>query len=86
MEVFINIIKKDPKVRIKINDMLERHMRLPYNYRSKIGYDCLFQIVIPKELINIMSTTITDLDKELKMQIKRMNYLENENSYKYSYS
>ena len=29
-----------------------------------------------KELINIMGTTITDLDKELKMKISRIEYLE----------
>ena len=35
MDDFINVIKKDPKVRIKINDMLDRFMRLPYYYQSK---------------------------------------------------
>ena len=29
---FVNVIRKDSKVRIKINDMLDRYMRLPYNY------------------------------------------------------
>ena len=52
-------------------------MRLPYNYRSKIGYDCLIQNTILKELINIMATTITDLDIELKMKISIIEYLEN---------
>ena len=82
MEAFKNVIKKDPKVQIKINDMLERYIRLPYNYRSKLRYDCLIQNVILKELINIMSNTITDLDTELKMKITRMKYSENKNSYK----
>ena len=68
--------KKDPKVRIKINDMLDRFNRLPYNYQPKIGYDTLIQIVTLKELINIMGTTITDLDIELKMKISRIKYLE----------
>ena len=76
MEDFINVIRKDPKVRIKINDALDRYNRLPYNYQSKIGYDTLIQIVILKELINIMGGTITDLDIELKMKIIRINYLE----------
>ena len=76
-EDFIKVIKKDPKVRIKINDTLDRYMRLPYNYQSKIGYDCLIQNVILKELINIMGTTITDLDIELKMKISRIEDLEN---------
>ena len=60
MEAFINVIKKDPKVRIKINNMLDRYIKLPYNYQSKIGYDTLIQKVILKELINILGTTITD--------------------------
>ena len=62
MDDFININKKGPKIRIKIKDMLDRYIRLPYNYQSKIGYDKLIQNVIPKELINIMGPTITDLD------------------------
>ena len=73
---FVNVIKKDPKVRIKINDMLDRHNKLPYNYQSKIGCDTLFQNVILKELIKIMATTITDLDIELKMKVSRIEYLE----------
>ena len=76
MNAFINVIKKDPQVRIKINDMLERYNRLPYNYQSKIGYDALIQIVFLKELINIMGATIKDLDIELKMKISRIKYLE----------
>ena len=76
MDAFINVIKKDPQIRIKINDMLDRYMRVPYNYQSKIGYDTLIQNVILKELINIMGTTVTDLDTELKMKISRIEYLE----------
>ena len=74
MEGFINVIKKDPKVRIKINDMLDRLNRLPYNYQSKIGYDTLIQNVTLKELINIMAMTITDMDIELKIRISRIKY------------
>ena len=76
MEAFINVIRKDPKVRVRINDTLDRYNRLPYIYQSKIGYDTLIQNVIPKELINIMGTTITDLDIELKMKFSRLKYLE----------
>ena len=76
MEAFINVIKKDPRVRSKINDMLDRYNRLPYKCQSKIGYDCLIENIILKELINIMDTTITDLDIELKMKISRIEYLE----------
>ena len=77
MDAFINVIRKDPKVRNQINDMLDRYNRLPYKYQSKIGYDILIQNVILKEIINIMSTTITDLDIELKMKISRIENLEN---------
>ena len=76
MDVFLNVIKKDPQVRIKIIDMLDRYNRLPFNYQSKIGYDALIQNVIPNELINIMGTTITDLDIEVKMKISRIKSLE----------
>ena len=72
MDDFINVIRKDPKVRVKINNMLDRYIRLPYNYQSKIGYDTLIQNVILKELINIMGTTKTDLDIEIKMKISRI--------------
>ena len=79
MEAFVNVIRKDPKVRIRINDTLDRYMRLPLKYQLRIGYDCLIQNIMPKELINIMGTTITitDLDIELKMKISRIEYLEN---------
>ena len=56
--------------------MLDRYDRLPLTYQSKIGYDSLIHNVILKELINIMGTTIADLDKELKMKISRIIYLE----------
>ena len=77
MDVFVNINRKDPKVRVKLNDMLDTYNRLPYNYQSKVGYDTLIQNVILKELINIMGMTITDLDIELKMKTSRIKYLEN---------
>ena len=77
MEAFINVIRKDTKVRVKINDILDRYMILPLEYQSKIGSDCLIQNNIFKELINIMGTTIIDLNIELKMKISRIEYLEN---------
>ena len=76
MDDFINVIKKDPQIGIKINDMLDRYMRLAYNYQSKIGYDSLIQNVILKGLRNIMGTTITYLHIELKMKVSRLEYLE----------
>ena len=66
MDDFINVIKKDPQVRNKMNNVLERYNRLPYNYKSKIGYDTLVQNIILKELINVMGTALTDIDIELK--------------------
>ena len=80
-DAFINVIKKDPKVKIKINDMLDRYMKLPLKYQSNIGSDCLIQNIILKELINIMGMTITDLDIELKMKISRIKYLEQKQFY-----
>ena len=76
MVAFINVIKKDPKVQIKLNAMLDRYNRLPYNYQSKIEYDTLTQDVILNDLINMMGTAITDLDIELKMKLSRINYLD----------
>ena len=49
--------------------MLDRYIRLPYIYQSKIGYDALIQNVIPKEVISLMATTITDLDIEFKRKL-----------------
>ena len=76
MDAFIKVIRKDPKVRIKINDMLDRYKRISPEYQSRIVYNTFIQNVIPKELINILGTPITDLDKELKTKIIRMKYLE----------
>ena len=73
---FVNVIRKDQMVRIKINDTVDRYMRLSYKYQSKIGYGAFIQNVILKELITIMGATITDLDIELKMKISRLKYLE----------
>ena len=53
--------------------MLDRYYRLSLNYQSKAGYDTLIQNVILKELINMMGTTITDLDRKLKMKIVELN-------------
>ena len=56
--------------------MLHKYNRLPYNYQSKIGYDTLIQNVILKELMNLMATTIVDIDIELKRKISRIQFLE----------
>ena len=76
MDVFINVIKKDPLVCIKINNMLNRYNRLTYDRKIEIAYDNLIQNIILKELINIMSVMIRDLDMELKLKISRLRYLE----------
>ena len=62
MEAFINVIKKDPFVCMKINNMLDRYNRLTYDRKDEIVYDSLLQNIILKELINIMSIMISDLD------------------------
>ena len=68
MEDFIKAIKKDPKFRNSINIMLDRYLSLPYEFQSRIGYNSLIQNIILKELINIMSLILIDLDIELKMR------------------
>ena len=73
----MNVIKKDPFVCIKINNMLNRYNRLTYNHKIEIANDNLIQNIILKELINIMSIIIRDLDMELKLKISRIEYLEN---------
>ena len=75
MNDFINVLKKNPKVRIKIKNILDKYNRLPLKYQSQIGYDTLIRFVNLKELINIMGTTIPDLDKELKRKISRRKYI-----------
>ena len=80
MEAFINAIKKDPFVCMKINNLLDRCNRLTYDHKIEIVYDNLIQNIIFKELINIMAIMISDLDIELKMKISRIKYLENKNS------
>ena len=76
MDDFINVIRKDPQVQIKIRDILDKFIRLPYNYQSKMGYDILIRNVTLKEMINLMATTIVDKDIELKRKISRNKYLE----------
>ena len=76
MEAFIDVIKKDHFVCMKINNMLDRYNRLTCDRKNEIVYDNLIQNIILKELINIMSIMISDLDIELKMKISRIKYLE----------
>ena len=75
MEAFKNVIKKDHFVCTKINNMLDRYIRLIYDQKIEIVYDKLIQNIILKELLNIMSIMISDLDMELKMEISRIKYL-----------
>ena len=72
MVAFVNVIKKDSNVRVKINKILDRYNRLPFKYQSKIGNDTLIQNDNPEDLINIMGTTIIDLDIERKMKIGKI--------------
>ena len=77
MNDFINVIRKDTQIRYKIIDMLDRYSRLACNYQFMMGCDSLSQNLIFTELINLMATTIVDIDIELKMKISRIKYLEN---------
>ena len=77
MDAFINVFKKDPFVCMKINIMLNRYNRLTCDRKIEIVYHNLIQNIIPKELLNIMSIMISDLDMELKMKISRIKYYEN---------
>ena len=61
----------------KISNMIERYIRLTYDYKIEIAYDNLIQNIILKVLINIISKLISDLNMELKMKISRINYPEN---------
>ena len=61
---------------MKIKNIIDRYNRLTYDRKIEIVYDNLIQNNILKELINIMSIMISDLDMELKMKISRMKYLE----------
>ena len=76
MEDFIKVIKKDPFLCMKTNIMLDRYDRLTYDRKIEIVYDNLIQNNILKELINILSIMISDLDMELKMKISRIKYFE----------
>ena len=76
MDKFINVIKKDHFVCNKINNMLDRYNKLSYDYKSEIARDNLVHNIILKELINLMSVMIRDLDMELKMKISRIKYVE----------
>ena len=57
--------------------MLHRYNTLTYDRKIETVYDNLIQNIIPKEIINIMSIMISDLDIELKMKTSRIEYLEN---------
>ena len=37
MDDFVNTIKKDPQIRVKINDLLDRYNGLQLKYQSKNG-------------------------------------------------
>ena len=56
--------------------MLDRYNRLTYDHKIEIVYDILIQNIILKELKDILSIMISDLDMELKMKISRIKNLE----------
>ena len=73
---FIKVFKKDLQVCDKINEVLGRYNRYAESYQAKIGYKALILNVILKEILNLIATTTTNLDKDLKMKISRIEYLE----------
>ena len=76
MNDFINLINRDPQVQIKIKDISDKYNRLPYIYQSKIGHDNLIQNVILREIRNLMSIVLVEIDIELEKKISRIKYLE----------
>ena len=77
MEAFLNVIKKDPFVCMKINNMLDRYNRLTYDHKIEVVYDNSIENIILEEVIIIMSIITSDLEMELKLKISRIKYLEN---------
>ena len=77
MDDFLDVIKRDQQIQIKIGDILDIYNELPLKYQSNIGYDTLIQIDILKELLNLMGSTIVDVDIKLKMKNIRTKYLKN---------
>ena len=75
MDDFINVLKRDAKVQIKIKDILDKYINLSYKYDSKIGYDTFFQNVILRETINLMGITLVVIYIEIKMNISRIKNL-----------
>ena len=59
-----------------MKDMLVKYIKLPFKYQSKIGYATLIQNVILKEIFSLVGITIVDIVIELKMKIRRTEYLE----------
>ena len=76
MDDFVNAIERNSKVQIKIKDILDKYIKIPLNYQSKIGYDTLIQNVILKDIIKILGATLVDIDIEFKMKTSRIKYLE----------
>ena len=74
-EAFVDVIKKDHFVCNKINNTLDKYNRLSSYHKIEIAYDNVIQNIILKEVINIMSVMIRDLDMELKLKISRIKYL-----------
>ena len=46
--------------------MLDNYNRIPYNYKSKIGYDFVMQNIILKEMIKLMGAIVTVIEIEIK--------------------
>ena len=72
----MNVTKRDPEKQINIRAILDKNIKLPYTYQSKVQYDSLIQNIILKEITNLLGSTILNSDRKLKMKISRMKYLE----------
>ena len=76
MDDSITVINRYSKVQMKIKEMLDNYIKLPITYQSTVGFDILIQNVIRKEIINLMGTTIVDLDIEFKFNNNRIKHFE----------
>ena len=67
---------------MKVKDLLGNVFEISLNYQSK--FCTLVQSVILKDLINLMSNTLVDLDIEIRMKFSRIKYSGKKDYYDYS--
>ena len=54
---------------MRTKDFLDKYIKLPLNYQSKIRYGTLIHNVVLKEIINLMSVIIVDIHIERKKNL-----------------